>query len=190
MHRAGSRAGFDARSAMSSIGRRGRYRRTGIVFAIESKNAQAEYQRYHDQLQAFQVQTSLLSSKEIGEKYPDLDLPLHGALLTPDDGRAEPQLAGPAIALAARDRGANILVECAVRGLELSAGRVSGVVTERGTIACDAVVLAGGVWSNFFARRYGIDIPQLPPATCTLSAMVRFSTTSITSLCRRACSHS
>ncbi|TPJ81918.1 FAD-binding oxidoreductase [Mesorhizobium sp. B2-5-13] len=137
------------------------YRQTGIVFTAASDRVQAQNARYRDQLQDFQVPSNILSAKEVSDKYPELDLPLYGALLTPDDGRAEPQLAGPAIALAARDRGATIHLECAVRGLELSAGRVSGVVTERGTIACDSVVLAGGVWSNFFARRYGIDIPQL-----------------------------
>lgn len=137
------------------------YRRTGIVFTTNTLRQQREYERYRDQLQAFQIQSRMLNGAEVRDMYPDLELPLSGALVTPDDGRAEPQLAGPAIAEAARQRGAKILVECAVRGLELSAGRVSGVVTERGTIRCDAVVLAGGVWSNFFARRYGIDIPQL-----------------------------
>ncbi|RWH46679.1 MAG: FAD-binding oxidoreductase [Mesorhizobium sp.] len=156
---------LEARKIWSGLAERtGRdvgYRRTGIVFTADSENAHAQNTRYRDQLQDFQVSSDLLSAKDVKEKFPDLDLPLHGALLTADDGRAEPQLAGTAIATAARDRGANILVQCAVRGLELVGGRVSGVVTERGTIACNAVVLAGGVWSNFFARRYGIDIPQL-----------------------------
>jgi glycine/D-amino acid oxidase-like deaminating enzyme len=84
-----------------------------------------------------------------------------GALYTPMDGRAEPQRAAPAIAEAARDKGATILTECAVRGIELSAGAVSGVVTERGPIACQAVVLAGGAWSSLFSGRFGIDLPQL-----------------------------
>jgi glycine/D-amino acid oxidase-like deaminating enzyme len=48
-----------------------------------------------------------------------------------------------------------------VRGIELSAGAVSGVVTERGPIACQAVVLAGGAWSSLFSGRFGIDLPQL-----------------------------
>ncbi|MER9585374.1 FAD-binding oxidoreductase [Mesorhizobium sp. M0276] len=143
------------------IGRETGYRETGIVFTAPSEGDQAQNAVYRDQLQSFQVSSNLLSARELKDKYPELDLPLHGALSTPSDGRAEPQLAGPAIALAARERGANILVECAVRGLELAAGRVSGVVTEHGPIACDSVVLAGGAWSNFFARRYGIDIPQL-----------------------------
>lgn len=143
------------------VGRDVGYRRTGIVFTTGSEAQQIEYKRFYDQLAAFGIDSKLLSAGEVKSLYPDLDLPLSGALVTPDDGRAEPQLAGPAIAEAAQRGGAHILTECAVRGLELSAGKVSGVVTERGSIKCDAVVLSAGVWSNFFARRYGIDIPQL-----------------------------
>ncbi|HEY0422960.1 MAG TPA: FAD-binding oxidoreductase, partial [Rhodopila sp.] len=39
--------------------------------------------------------------------------------------------------------------------------RISGVVTERGTIACDAAVLAGGAWSRLFCGNMGVDFPQL-----------------------------
>ena len=75
----------------------------------------------------------------------------HGALYSPDDGRAEPHMAVAAIAAAARRRGARLLKPCAVRGLETAGGRVSGVVTERGPIACDTVVVAaasGRVFSS------------------------------------------
>ena len=57
--------------------------------------------------------------------------------------------------------GATVVTQCAVRGLETRGGRVSGVVTERGRIACDAVVLAGGAWSRLFCGNAGIDLPQL-----------------------------
>ena len=33
--------------------------------------------------------------------------------------------------------------------------------TERGSIACDAVVCAAGVWSSLFCRSLGIRLPQL-----------------------------
>ena len=87
-------------------------------------------------------------------------------LHTPTDGRAEPSQAAPAIAEAARAPGATILTGCAVRGVETKGGRVSGVVTEKGPIACDAVVLAGGAWSRLFCGNLpcgnaGIDFPQL-----------------------------
>jgi glycine/D-amino acid oxidase-like deaminating enzyme len=92
---------------------------------------------------------------------PGASVEWRGALYTPSDGRAEPQKAAPAIATAARAHGAKVVTRCAVRGLETSAGRVSGVVTEKGTIACDSVVLAGGAWSRRFCGNLGIHLPQL-----------------------------
>jgi glycine/D-amino acid oxidase-like deaminating enzyme len=35
------------------------------------------------------------------------------------------------------------------------------VVTERGRISCQSVVLAGGAWSRLFAGNAGLDLPQL-----------------------------
>src|ERR1700739_2608666 len=84
-----------------------------------------------------------------------------GALYTASDGKAEPQRAAPAIAEAARRHGAAILTQCAVRGIETAGGRVSAVVTEKGRISCDKVVLAGGAWCRLFCGNLGITLPQL-----------------------------
>ena len=48
-----------------------------------------------------------------------------------------------------------------MRGLETTAGRLSGVVTERGPIRCSKVVLAGGAWSRLFCGNLGVELPQL-----------------------------
>jgi glycine/D-amino acid oxidase-like deaminating enzyme len=92
-----------------------------------------------------------------------------GSLHTPSDGRAEPTHAAPAIAQAARRLGAVMLTNCAVRGIETASGRIAGVVTERGRIACDQVELAGGVWSRLFCRPLRLRLPQLK----MLSAVMR-----------------
>jgi glycine/D-amino acid oxidase-like deaminating enzyme len=65
------------------------------------------------------------------------------------------------MAQAARRAGAAILTGCAVRGLDMAGGRVAGVVTERGRIACDSVILAAGAWSRLFLGNHGVDFPQL-----------------------------
>ena len=87
--------------------------------------------------------------------------PWKGALYTPDDARAEPFLAVPLMAEALKRKGGKVFTQCAVRGLETKAGRVSAVVTEQGSIACDTVVLAGGAWSRRFCDNLGIALPQL-----------------------------
>jgi glycine/D-amino acid oxidase-like deaminating enzyme len=82
-------------------------------------------------------------------------------LHVPTDGCAEPQRAAPAIARAAQRKGAIVLAHCAVRGIERAGGRTAAVITERGRIACNAVILAAGAWSSLFCASLGIRLPQL-----------------------------
>jgi glycine/D-amino acid oxidase-like deaminating enzyme len=64
------------------------------------------------------------------------------------------------IAEGARRRGATIHQECAARGLDIEAGRVTGVVTEKGRIRSRAVLMAGGAWTSMFCRHEGLRLPQ------------------------------
>jgi glycine/D-amino acid oxidase-like deaminating enzyme len=107
------------------------------------------------------LSTRLISPGEAAELQPGCAKPWKGGLFTPDDGRAEPFIAVQAMAQGARARGARIFTNCAARGLETKAGRVSAIVTEKGTIACDTVVLAGGAWSRRFLHNLGVELPQL-----------------------------
>lgn len=143
------------------IGRDTGYTRAGIIFACESDQDYANHEAWGRNLADYQIESRMLSGEEFQARVPGSNFKPKGALYTPADGRAEPQKAAPAIAEAARDRGATILTECAVRGIETAAGKVSGVITERGPIRCKAVVLAGGAWSNLFAGMFGLDLPQL-----------------------------
>ena len=111
--------------------------------------------------EGYQTGARMVSGSELEQHMPGLKTKLKAALFTPQDGRAEPQWVAPALAEAARDQGAVIMTNCAVRCLDLKAGRVAGVYTERGRVACDQVVLAGGAWSRLFAGNEGIALPQL-----------------------------
>ncbi|WP_188590759.1 NAD(P)/FAD-dependent oxidoreductase, partial [Achromobacter denitrificans] len=77
------------------------------------------------------------------------------------DGVAEPQIATQGVAALARQAGALIFEGCAVRGVEKTAGRVDTVITERGTLRAQAVVVAAGGWSRLFCGNLGVDFPQL-----------------------------
>src|SRR5260370_1663568 len=68
-------------------------------------------------------------------------------------------MAVPALAAAARKHGVTIHQGCAARGLETQGGQVSAVVTEKGAIRTECVVLGGGAWSSLFCRRHGIELP-------------------------------
>src|ERR1019366_3814126 len=97
----------------------------------------------------------------LGDILPGTARTWQAGLYTATDGRAEPTLAAPAIAEAARRHGATLHQSCAARGLDTQAGRVAGVVTEHGRIRTQAVLFAGGAWSTLFCRRHGIRLPQV-----------------------------
>jgi glycine/D-amino acid oxidase-like deaminating enzyme len=137
------------------------FRKTGILYVCESEAEMASREAWLDIARPYQLDSRLLGSEEVSELVPGATRRFRGALYTASDGRAEPQKAAPAIAKAARRLGATMLTGCAVRGVETSAGRISGVVTEKGRISCTAVVLAGGAWSRLFCSGLDLRLPQL-----------------------------
>ena len=137
------------------------FRQAGTLFISDDEKELAERAKWLDIARPYQLDTRLLTSDELADLMPGATRKFKGALYTKSDGRAEPQKAAPAIANAARRKGAKVFTNCAVRGVETSAGKVSGVVTEKGRIACDAVIMAGGVWSRMFSTALGLTLPQL-----------------------------
>ena len=145
-----------------TIGAETGFRRSGIVYLCKTQADLEKRESWLDLVgRAHQLDSKLITRDQAARILPGLAGPWAGALFTPSDGRAEPGLAAPAIAEAARRLGAKILTRCAVRGIETEAGRIKGVVTEKGRIACDNVVLAGGVWSSLFCGNLGLRLPQL-----------------------------
>jgi glycine/D-amino acid oxidase-like deaminating enzyme len=137
------------------------FRRCGILNLCESEKEMAKQRDWLDAARRYQISSRVIGRAELADMLPFAERPFAGALLTPTDSRAEPQKATPAIAAAARRHGAKIVENCAVRGLDIVAGRVAGAVTEKGRIACETVILAGGAWSRLFCGNEGIDLPQL-----------------------------
>ena len=133
----------------------------GVLYLANGPREMADYEAWMAHARTHDLATRLLSRAEVAALLPGASQSWPGGLWTPTDMRAEPFVAVPALArLAARD-GAVIAEECAVRALDLAAGRVAGVVTERGRIGARQVVLAGGAWSQLLLRRHGASIPQL-----------------------------
>jgi len=137
------------------------FRHAGIIYLADTEQELEGYRSWMEHARQYQLDTRVLAPAEIGAVMPGAARGWSGALYTPSDGRAEPQLAAPAIARAAQALGAVVLTGCAARGIDVQGGRVAGVVTERGRVACASVVLAGGAWSGLFCGNLGIRLPQL-----------------------------
>ena len=138
---------------------------SGCYYLAESQSDLAGYEQWCERAKQYELGTQMLTAGEVRSRFPDLVGNWVGGMVTLSDGRGEQFTAVPALARAARRRGVSVIENCAVRTVDIEAGRVAGVITEKGRIRCEKVVLAAGVWSTHFAANAGVNLPQL--AVCS-----------------------
>ncbi|MFC9677078.1 FAD-dependent oxidoreductase [Streptomyces sp. NPDC056949] len=111
------------------------------------------------------VRGELVSAARCKKLWPLIDeSAVLGGFHTPDDGLARALLASRAQMERARERGATFLDRHTVTGIEQEDGRVTAVVTDRGSFPADHVVSAAGFWGPVIGRMAGVDVPLLPLA--------------------------
>ena len=108
------------------------------------------------------MDTELISVKEAKEVYPLLDeSQFTGALYDPIEGHLDPSGVTHAYAKSARIGGAEIYRHTWVKELTQSPDGAWQVVTDKGTITCEHVVNAGGLWAREVGRMVGLELPIL-----------------------------
>lgn len=106
------------------------------------------------------IEMELLTPAEVQQRLPIISTDqLLGGVWVPSDSRVNPTDAVMAFAAAAKARGVAIYQDVPVTGIDLRNGRVQGVVTANGTISCDTVVVAAGLWSGDLVATCGIQLP-------------------------------
>lgn len=115
------------------------------------------------------VDTRMLSAAEAATRGAATGKGWRGGVWSPTDGIADPSRAAPMIARGVVALGGHVVQGCAARGLDIAAGRVAGVVTERGRVRASVVVMAGGAWAGSFLHQSGIGFPQASVRSSILS---------------------
>ncbi|CAJ0815976.1 Glycine oxidase [Ralstonia wenshanensis] len=136
------------------------FRRCGLLYLSNDDEELARWTKWRDFAKTAGVTTHMLSSTEASERGRLTGRAWKGGVFSPSDGTADPAKAAPSVAAALMKLGGTVHQNCAARGIEIEGGRVSGVVTEAGTIKTRTVVFAGGAWASSFCRQLGIRFPQ------------------------------
>lgn len=144
------------------IGQSVGYKESGIMFLAKTEEQVAMHEAWLKSVKSLSLDSKMLSLKEINQHVPGGKGDWQGGIYTPSDGRAEPSIATTAMARKAIEKGAIMVQNCAVRTLSTTGGKISGVVTEKGEIRCDQVLLASGAWSRRFLGNHGVSLSTLP----------------------------
>ncbi len=153
------------------IGRDTGFRRCGLLYLSQSAEEIEAWERWRNFAAGVGVTTHMLNVREATERGVATGQTWKGGVFSPSDGTADPAVAASVIAMGIMQAGGTVHQQCAAHGLETEAGRVSGVVTEAGTIRAGTVVLAGGAWASSFCRQLGIRFPQASVRASFLSVL-------------------
>ena len=119
-----------------------------------------EVRRQATTARSFGLEMQLLSPKEAQDFWPLMEIgDVVGAAFLPTDGQANPSDITQALARGARKAGVSIFEDTTVTSIETSDGRVTGVVTDKGRIACEKLVCCAGQWSRDLAATVGVNVP-------------------------------
>src|SRR4029450_3181108 len=136
------------------------FRRPGSVSLARNAERMHELKRLASMARCFDVDVGGVTPGGGGRRWAlrRADA-LVGALWLPRDGRTNPIDTTLALARGARQGGATILENTAVTAIRVENGRVTGVSTSRGEVACEFVVNCAGMWAREIGRMASVTVP-------------------------------
>ena len=136
------------------------YKRTGGLRLACSADRFLELKRQATMATSFGLEVQVLTPEEALKLWPAMSIhDVVGAVFLPSDGQANPSDIAMALAKGARMHGVKIVEECPVTAIRVKDGRVTGVSTPQGDVACEAVVNCAGQWAKEVGRLAGVDVP-------------------------------
>jgi 4-methylaminobutanoate oxidase (formaldehyde-forming) len=141
------------------------WREVGSLRLASSKEHMEELERQAAWAETFGLPLHLISADEAQSMFPPMSTDgVLGAALLPSDGYVDPSQLTLALARGARQRGATILTNTRVTGVRVEDNRVRAVETDQGTIECEYVVNAGGIYAHEIGQLAGVHVPLVAMA--------------------------
>jgi sarcosine oxidase, subunit beta len=145
----------------------------GVVDVASSSHELELARRWANAIYLNGVDAEMLSPPEIKRLMPDINLharlPIVGGFIQRRGGISRHDAVNWGFARAADSLGVDLIQSCEVKAFEWSGDRLSGVVTNRGTIGAGKIAMAVAGHSSHIAKLAGL---RLPLTSMTLQAMV------------------
>jgi len=135
------------------------FKRMGWI-SLATQESAAHLSRSAKMLQSLGVRTDILTPEEIKQRYPEInteDIVL--GTWGPDDGPFDPHMIMWGYISRAREMGAKLHQGVRATGIRVRKGKVEGVITNKGFVATEMVVNAGGPWAIEIGKWVDVQIP-------------------------------
>ena len=153
------------RSLEQEVGLETGWHEVGSLRLASSEERMEELQRQAGWARTFGLPIELISAEDAHRLFPPMSTEgVLGAAHIPTDGYIDPSQLTFALAEGARRHGAELHTNTRVTGIGVERGRVTGVETNKGSIATEVVVNAGGMFASEIGAMAGVTVPIVPMA--------------------------
>ncbi len=139
------------------------FRQVGYLFLVTNDSEASAFDRSLELWSRLGVPARRISAAEARELFPELKVDdVRFATFCPKDGHLDPTALLNGYVARARDKGVRFREGAPVTAIDRDGGRVSGVRTPAGAVACGTVVNAAGPWAAQVGALAGVDLPIQP----------------------------
>lgn len=111
----------------------------------------------------FGIEAQYISAGEAKERWPLMqNQDVLGGVWSPEDGRVSVSDLCAALVKGAKNKGQSVFEHTALEGIEVSGQQVVAVITNKGRIRCDKLVICSGLWSRDLLKSYDTHLPLWP----------------------------
>ena len=136
------------------------FRPVGYLQTASNPERLGKLRREADFMRLMGIEREEISAAEVAGLWPHVDpSDILAGFFTANEGRADPYNVAISLAAGARAGGVRIVQGASVTGITRAGGRVTGVVTDRGSIEAEYVVNCAGMWARQVGAMAGVSVP-------------------------------
>lgn len=133
----------------------------GLMMAYQTEAMEKEEVEFAHLAKKHGLEAEILSAADLKTVEPNLELKARGAVLFPGDAHLDPGALYGFLKKYLTGKGVNFLSNTEVKGFEKSGTKVSAVLTDKGKVEAEKVLICTGSWSAELAQMLGFSLPMM-----------------------------
>ena len=132
----------------------------GLLMLYQTSEAEREESETAELANHHGIEARILTETEVQQLEPDVRVSARGGVYFPGDAQITPQLFVRQLTALLKASGVIFKNETEVLDFEIDRGTIKSIVTSKGNVEFEEVILAGGSWSSSVARKLNMNLPM------------------------------
>ncbi|MFZ9300477.1 MAG: NAD(P)/FAD-dependent oxidoreductase [Chitinophagaceae bacterium] len=142
----------------NEIGNQFRMEEKGCFMMYKNANTEKHEIELAEEAAKYGIETKVMNGKEVQDLETEVEVNVRGGVLYPIDAHLHPGDFMQTVHAFLEKEGVEFMLETEVTGFEKSHGKVTNVITDKGTVEVEELILATGSWLPVVSETLGINM--------------------------------